>query len=133
MQSRGNQVDSFDQSRVKKSQNWSIRGMKRVNPISLKERQQFSAAHCSINMYFVINVNACIVHFSHENESLKGSCKAPKAVLYIHPQTHRLIKTWSFRGNQCQGVWRAFSKNENVADFYESVILWGGILWLHLW
>ena len=27
MQSRGNQVDSFDQSRVKKSQNWPIRGM----------------------------------------------------------------------------------------------------------
>ena len=30
------------------------------------------AAHCSINMYFVLNVNACIVHFSHENESLRG-------------------------------------------------------------
>ena len=23
-------------------------------------------------MYFVLNVNACIVHFSHENESLRG-------------------------------------------------------------
>ena len=23
-------------------------------------------------MYFVLNVNACIVHFSHENESLRA-------------------------------------------------------------
>ena len=30
------------------------------------------AALCSINMYFVLNVDACIVHFSHENESLRG-------------------------------------------------------------
>ena len=45
-------------------------------------------------MYFVLNVNACIVHFSHENESLRGIQLGPvKARAHCQGALYSAVRT----------------------------------------